>query len=113
MNPGDIVLAHLAEAAPGPSKLRPALLLVMLPGSYQTLLLCGISTSLRNVLANWDETIQPGDSDFGSSGLHRASVIRLGYLQSATLADVQGPIGRIDPGRLNRLRTRLADHTRP
>ena len=83
MNPGDVVLIPLPELGGGTSKLRPALVLAQLPGPYQTLLLCGISTQLQFVQTNWDELVQPGDADFGTSGLHKASAIRLSYLYAA------------------------------
>ena len=113
MNPGDVVLIPLPQIGGGASKLRPALLLALLPGPYQNVLLCGISTQLHLIQANWDESIQPSDGDFAGSGLHQASVIRLSYLYAADASEITGVIGRIDPTRLARLRTRLADHVRP
>jgi hypothetical protein len=113
MNPGDVVLALLPEAVSGKAKLRPAVLLTTLPGPYQTLLLCGISTQLQNILPNWDEPIRPGDADFAGSGLRQTSVIRLSYLRSATPLEVHAVIGAIDPIRLDRLRIHLADQVRP
>lgn len=112
MNPGDVVLIPLPQLG-GAAKLRPALVLTLLPGPYQNVLICGISTQLHLIQANWDELMQPGDGDFASSGLHQASVIRLSYLYAAETAAITGIIGRIDPTRLTRLRTRLADHVRP
>lgn len=112
MNPGDVALISLPQIG-GPNKLRPALLLVSLPGPYQNLLLCGISTQLHLVVPNWDEPIQATDADFAASGLHQTSVIRLSYLYAADAAEITGVIGSIDPARLARLRTRLADQLRP
>lgn len=113
MNPGDVVLIPLPQFGGGAPKLRPALVLVLLPGPYQNVLLCGISTQLHLIQANWDELIQPADGDFTVSGLHQASVIRLSYVYAADATEITGVIGRIDPTRLARLRTRLADHVRP
>lgn len=113
MNPGDVVLIPLAQFAGAASKLRPALLLTSMPGAYQNLLLCGISSQLQNLQPNWDELIQSGDADFPSSGLHRDSAIRLSYLYAADPSEVAGVIGSIDPARLQRLRQRLSDHLRP
>jgi mRNA interferase MazF len=110
VNPGDVVLIQLPQAGGVASKLRPALLLGHLPGAFQNLLLCGISTQLRNVEGNWDEFIQESDRDFASSGLHRASVIRLSYLYAAEPSEVVGVIGGIEGSRLQRLRQRLSDH---
>lgn len=113
MNPGNVVLIPLPQVGGGLPKLRPALLIAFLLGSYQNLLICGISTQLANLAANWDEVIQPGDPDFGSSGLHHTSSIRLSYLYAANARELAGVIGHIDPARLQRLRQRLSDHLRP
>lgn len=113
MKSGDVVLISLAQFAGGVPKLRPALLLAILPGPYQTHLICGISTQLQQQQSNWDELIQPGESDFPQSGLHRASVIRLSYLHSAASTEIAGVIGQIDGSRFARMVTRLADHLRP
>lgn len=112
MNPGDVVLIPLVDAA-GAIKLRPAIYLVPMPGPYQTLLVCGCSTQIHTLIRNWDELLQPGDADFAASGLRQASVIRLSYLRSARPTEIQGVIGCIDAVRLDRLRTRLADQIRP
>lgn len=113
MTPGDVVLARMPQVAGVAPKLRPTLLLATLLGPYQNLLLCGISTQLHQLQANWDELLDPADADFPSSGLRAASVIRLSFLWAAETADTHGVIGRIDPLRLERLRRRLADHLRP
>ncbi len=113
MTPGDVVLARMPQAGGAPPKLRPALVLAPLPGPYQNVLLCGVSTRWQSLLAGWDELVQPGDSDFASSGLHRASAIRLSFLYATAPPDITGLIGRIDQARLDRLRQRLSDHLRP
>jgi mRNA interferase MazF len=113
VSPGDVVLISLPQLGGGAAKLRPALLLADLPGPYQNLLLCGISTQLQQIQPNWDELIQPGDADFAASGLHQASVIRLSYLYAADPSEIAGKIGSIDTSRLQRLRQRLSDHVRP
>ena len=64
MKAGEVVLIRLTQFAGGAQKLRPALLLALLPGPYQTHLLCGISTQLSHLRPDWDELIQPGDIDF-------------------------------------------------
>lgn len=113
MSPGDVVLISLPQLGGGAPKLRPALLLAALPGPYQNLLLGGISTQLQHLQTNWDELVQPDDSDFASSGLHRASAIRLSYLYAADPSEITGTIGSIAPGRLQSLRQRISDHLRP
>ena len=42
MKPGDVVLISLPQIAGGIHKLRPALILTLLPGAFQNLLICGI-----------------------------------------------------------------------
>jgi mRNA interferase MazF len=113
MTPGDVVLIRMAQFAGGPLKLRPARLLAILPGPYQTHLVCGISTQLHQEQPAWDELIQPGDSDYTGSGLHRASIVRLSYLHATDPNETAGVIGQVEPARLERLLTRLADHLRP
>ena len=71
MKPGDVVLLPVPQIGGGSPKLRPALLLASLPGPYQNLLICGLSTQLQQIQPDWDERIQPGDTDYSSSGLHR------------------------------------------
>ncbi len=113
MNPGDVVLIPLPQFGGAAHKLRPALLLTNLPGPYQNLLLCGISTQLHSLQKNWDELVDAGDADYASSGLHQPSVIRLSYLYAADPSEIAGVIGAIEPLRLERLRQRLSDHVRP
>jgi mRNA interferase MazF len=112
VKPGDVILARIPQAGSTP-KVRPAVVLARLPGPYQTVLLCGISTRWQLTLAAWDELLQPGDSDFASSGVHRPSLIRLSFLYGAMPNECLGVIGKIDPARLDRLRQCLSDHLRP
>ena len=109
MKAGDVVLIRLPQTGGG-SKLRPALVLTLLPGPYQNALLCGISTQLHLLQADWDEPIQPSDSDFRQSGLRRASAIRLSYLYAADPQEFVGVIGCVEAARVQRLRNRLAGH---
>lgn len=112
MNPGDTVLVPIPETS-GRAKLRPAVIVAVLPGVYQSLLICGISTQTHALEPNWDDPIEPSDPDFATSGLHRASVVRLSFVRAASPADIARPIGQIDPLRLTRLRQRLSDRLRP
>ena len=113
MSPGDVVLISLRQLGSTTLKLRPALLLADLPGPYQNRLVCGISTQLHLLQANWDELLQTADADFPTSGLHRSSAIRLSFLYAADTSELVGIIGKIDSSRLERLRRRLSDHLRP
>ena len=106
---GDVVLIHLPQVAGGPPKSRPALVLALLPGVYQNVLICGISTQIQDLQPDWDDKIAPGDADFVRSGLRRTSAIRLSYLYGADSREIMGVIGRVDVVRLNRARKRVAD----
>ncbi len=110
MSPGDVVLIRLSQAGGAAPKLRPALVLALLPGPYQNALLCGISTQLQLLQEDWDELIQAADADFKQTGLHRDSAARLSYLYAADPSEIAGTIGRIDAARVGRLQTRLANH---
>lgn len=113
MTAGDVALVLLPQIGGGPPKLRPALILSLLPGPFQNILLCGISTQIHHLVNNWDELVRTTDPDFPQSGLHRESAIRLSYLYAADSTEIAGTIGQIDPARLQRLSIRLADHLRP
>jgi mRNA interferase MazF len=108
MKPGDVVLIRLPQLAGGPPKLRPALILASLPGPFQSLLICGISTRLGALEPDWDEPIDSDDADYSASGLRQPSAIRLSYLYAADEREISGVIGRVDPTRLGRLLRRLA-----
>jgi mRNA interferase MazF len=97
-------------AGAGPGKLRPALVPARLPGSYQDVLLCGISTRKTDLVPDWDEVMDEDGPDFRASGLHKASTIRPSFLGSAESSAVAGAIGRVDGGRLKRILARLARH---
>ena len=111
MTEGDVVLAPLAQANGG-IKNRPALVLHRMP-PFGDLLICGISSQLRQAVVGFDEIIEPADADFPSSGLKTASVIRLGFLAVFPTSHFIGSIGAISPERHRRLLTRLSDHLRP
>ncbi len=108
MKPGDVVLIQLPQVAGGPPKSRPALVLALLPGVYQNILICRISTQLRDLQPDWDDLIEPNDVDFSQSGLRRTSAVRPSYLYGADAREIAGVIGRVDAARLGRVRRRLA-----
>ncbi|MDA1053395.1 MAG: type II toxin-antitoxin system PemK/MazF family toxin [Planctomycetota bacterium] len=113
MSPGDVVLISLPQASGGPAKLRPALVLSLLPGTFQNVLICGSSTRLDQLANDWDEVVSTGDIDFAASGLHRESSIRLSYLYASDATEITGTIGSIDAARCDRLLVRLASHLQP
>lgn len=107
-----VVLISLPQIAGGPPKLRPALVLSLLPGPFQNVLICSISTQTQGIVTDWDELVRTTDSDYAASGLHRESAIRFSYLYAADSAEIAGTIGHISSERLARLLTRLSDHLR-
>lgn len=108
MRGGDVILTPLPQAD-GQPKNRPALVLCpMRP--FNDLLVCGISTQLRQAVADFDEIVAPSDADFGSSGLVAPSLIRLGFVTTVPVAAVKGLIGSVADERHRRLVTRLAGH---
>jgi mRNA interferase MazF len=58
---------------------------------------------------SFDEIISEEDSDFTSSGLKFASVIRIGRLAVVQKTILVGAIGEISNDRLTRIKNRLSD----
>ena len=111
MKEGDIVLALLPETD-GRSKNRPTVVLRRMPG-FVDLLVCGISTQLRQQVADFDEIIEPSDADFKPSGLKASSLIRLGFLAVLPASSFLGTIGSISGQRHQRLLSKLSEHLQP
>jgi mRNA interferase MazF len=108
MKEGDVVLTPVPQAD-GVTKNRPAIILRGLP-PYQDLLVCGVSTQLRQRVEDFDELISPDDADFASSGLKSESLIRLGFLAVLPESRIIGTIGSISPERHKRLLKTLSDY---
>lgn len=110
MKEGDVVLTPLPQAD-GRLKNRPVVLLRAMP-PHGDLLVCGVSTRLRQAVADFDEVVRADDPDFAMSGLKAASLIRLGFLAVLPASQFPGRIGSISPERHRRRLQRLADHLR-
>ncbi len=108
MTEADVVLTPVPQAD-GTIKNRPAVFLRDMP-PFKDLLVCGISTQLRQEVKDFDELISPNDSDFASSGLVRESLIRLGYLAVLPRSRIIGVIGSISAERHRRLLEKLSGH---
>ncbi len=80
MKPGDIVLIRFPKADLKQGKLRPALVIAISPGRHPDLLLALISSRLHQATPEFDEIINTSDSDYITTGLKVACVIRLGRL---------------------------------
>jgi mRNA interferase MazF len=79
---------------------------------FQDLLVCGVSTQLKQAVADFDEILTPSDGDFSTSGLKATSVVRLGFLAVLPRGDFKGRIGSVSQARVNRLRNKLAEFLR-
>jgi mRNA interferase MazF len=108
MNPGDIVLVRFPQADLHTGKLRPALVIALAPGRHSDVLLALVTSQTTQSVPNFDEVIDPADSDFGSTGLKVRSIVRLARLASVEAGVINARLGRISPFRLAQLRTRLA-----
>lgn len=108
MNEGDVVLTHVPQAD-GVLKNRPAVVLRELP-PYRDLLVCGVSTQLRQQVKDFDEIISPADVDFALSGLMTESLVRLGFLAVLPRKSIAGAIGAISKERHERLLQTLSNY---
>jgi len=106
---GQIVLFRFPHTDLAEGRLRPALLLGKLPGEYDDWLVCMISSQIRHTVPDFDEIVQEEAADFAESGLKVSSVIRVGRLAVVDGALLLGAIGRIAPGRLQRIKDRLTE----
>ena len=86
MQESKIILTPIPQSN-GAIKNRPALILRKMP-KYQDLLVCGISTQIKQYISNLDEIISPNDDDFELSGLTSPSVIRLSFLTSISVSRI-------------------------
>ena len=108
MKEGDLVIVPMPQAD-GMIKNRPAIILREMP-PFRDVLICGVSTQLRQAAKNFDELISPSDADFVSSGLKEESLIRLGFLVVVPRSKIVGSIGSISLERHKRLLQRLSGY---
>jgi len=101
MKEGDVIVLPMPQAD-GKVKNRPAIFLREMP-PFKDMLVCGVSTQLRQAAKGFDEIISPGDSDFESSGFLEESLIRLGFLAVVPSSRIAGSIGSISSERHGRL----------
>lgn len=109
IKPGDVVLARLPQADEG-AKLRPALVLSMLPGRFGDLLVCGISSKLHQAVTDWDIILESDSEQFAQTGLHVSSLIRLSHIAVLPQEVVRGSLGQLDLTTLATLIHRLTHH---
>lgn len=108
MKPGAVALARIQQAD-GRLKVRPVVVLASMP-SFSDFLVCGLSSKLHHECVGFDEVLAATDDDFQQSGLKAASLIRLGMVATIPKSVVLGNLGTISEARLQRLRSRLAQH---
>jgi len=109
MKPGDIVLLRFPQADLAAGKLRPALLIAIAPGRLPDILLALITSRPHQEIPDFDEVIDPADSDFKSSGLKARSVVRLARLVSVEDTVINARLGEISSERLRQIKKRLID----
>ena len=88
MKEGDVSVVPMPQAD-GVVKHRPAIILREMP-PFRDVLVCGVSTQLRQAPRDFDEVISPNDADFVASGLKAESLIRIGFLVVAPRAKIVG-----------------------
>ena len=93
--------------ADGSVKNRPAIILREMP-PFRDVLICGVSTQLRQAVKDFDEVISESDADYGTSGLRQDSLIRLGFLAVVPRSKIAGAIGSISQERHRRLLQKLS-----
>lgn len=108
MKEGDVVVLPM-RLSDGSLRTRPAIVLKELP-AFRDVLVCGVSTQLRQAVQGFDELIGSSDADFPGSGLRADSLIRLGFLQSVPRKTIAGAIGAVSPERHRRLLTTLSNY---
>jgi mRNA interferase MazF len=108
MKEGDVIVVPMPQAD-GIVKNRPAIILREMP-PFRDILVCGVSTQLRQAARDFDEMISSSDADFVSSGLIEESLIRLGFMVVVPRAKIVGSIGSISPERHKRLLQRLSEY---
>lgn len=108
MKEGDVVIVGMLQAN-GSLKNRPTIILREMP-PFQDMLVCGVSSQLRQEVKDFDEIISPAESDFTASGLIGKSLIRLGFLTVVPQSQIAGVIGSISSTRHQRLLKRLSNY---
>ena len=112
MKPGDIVLIRFPQADWQSGKLRPALIIAISASRHRDLLLALISSRLHQATLGFDEIINTSDSDYITTGLKVASLIRLGRLTSVESSVINARLGTISPERLIRIKNLLINWLR-
>ncbi|MDQ6610622.1 MAG: type II toxin-antitoxin system PemK/MazF family toxin [Bacteroidota bacterium] len=106
MRAGNIVLIEMPQSD-GKAKLRPALLLKVLP-QYNDFLVCGISSQINQHINGYDEILYEETNYFSETGLRKTSLIRLFFIAIVPGKKISGGIGKIPTSLHQDLLERLA-----
>ncbi len=106
---GQIVLFRFPQTDLRRGKLRPALIIGKLPGSFDDWLICMISSQTHHHIKGFDEIITSADVDFSKSGLKDTSIIRVGRIAVVDATMLLGSIGEVGHSRLTQVKTNLAN----
>jgi mRNA interferase MazF len=106
---GQVILLHFPQSDLTIGKLRPALIIEELPGSFNDWLICMISSQVHHHIADFDEIISMSDQDFPDSGLKSTGLIRTGRMAVVEGEMLLGFIGQISDSRLLRIKNNLSN----
>ncbi len=104
---GQVVLFKFPQTDQSLGKLRPALGIRRLPGSYDDWLICMISSQLTQQISEFDEIINEKSEDFKQSGLKKSSTIRISRLAVVDKNVLLGTLGSICSERLNNIKSKI------
>ena len=107
MEEGKIILTIFPQDSE--SKLRPALVLREFP-KYNDLLVCGISSRLKQFIPQFDILLDEHHPDFLNSGLKSPAVCRLSMLTMLPKKDIAGILGSVSKAAHFSLVKNLADY---
>jgi len=109
IRPGQVAILRFPHTDLSSGKPRPVLLIAPVPGVHDDWLICMLSTQLQHISEGFDELIDQSQSDFQSSGLKIASVVRIARLAVVSADLLVGTIGEVGPERLKRVQGKLAN----
>ena len=92
MEEGQIILTVFPQD--GEKKLRPALVLRAFP-KYNDVLVCGISSRLKQFIPQFDIMLDEHHPDFKMTGLKAAAVCRLSMLTMLPQKNIAGVLGEV------------------
>lgn len=109
MRAGDVVLVRFPQADLQTGKLRPALVVAIVPGQHADVVLALISSRVYQAIPEFDEIIDPSDEDFKATGLKVRSIVRLARLATVEPSIINAHLGVISAERLHRIRSQLTE----